>query len=198
MLAHGLSRTCWALAKRGVGGQGGGACGAEEGKGGGGGGRTGVGTGNDNGMRLVLINSLSKERRVRFGECGYAIGILPFPESSFLFGICDFYVIFPHFRGSDRGGEFCNLSPFFGDFRPGGFPGPLGGKQLVNEVSENYADICPEIHPEMFGAFPAGRKVLPPISPDMSHQRSQISNQISLRSFTTHFCGHGNPNTSHF
>ena len=28
---------------------------------------------------------------------------------------------FPHFRGSDRGGEFCNFSPFFGDFRPGGF-----------------------------------------------------------------------------
>ena len=32
---------------------------------------------------------------------------------------------FPFFRGSERGGEFCNFSPFFADFRPGGFPGPL-------------------------------------------------------------------------
>ena len=34
---------------------------------------------------------------------------------------CNFLVIFPHFRGLDRGGEFCNFFPFFGDFRPGGF-----------------------------------------------------------------------------
>ena len=39
---------------------------------------------------------------------------------------------FPHFRGSDRGGEFCNFSPFFGDFRPGGFPSPLRGKTTRN------------------------------------------------------------------
>ena len=25
---------------------------------------------------------------MRFGECGYAIGILPLTESSFLFGVC--------------------------------------------------------------------------------------------------------------
>ena len=43
---------------------------------------------------------------------------------------------FPHFRGSDRGGEFCNFSPFFGDFRPGGFPGPLRGKPTRN-ISES-------------------------------------------------------------
>ena len=39
---------------------------------------------------------------------------------------------FPHFRRSDRGGEFRNFSPFFGDFRPGGFPGPLRGKTTRN------------------------------------------------------------------
>ena len=39
-----------------------------------------------------------------------------------------FWGNFPHFRGSDRGGEICNFSTFFGDFRPGGFPGPLRGK----------------------------------------------------------------------
>ena len=38
---------------------------------------------------------------------------------------CNFSVIFPHFRGLDRGGEFCN---FFGDFRPGGFRGSVRGK----------------------------------------------------------------------
>ena len=42
--------------------------------------------------------------------------------------ICNFSVIFPHFRGSARGGEFCNFSPFFGDLRPGGSPGPVRGK----------------------------------------------------------------------
>ena len=39
-----------------------------------------------------------------------------------------FWGNFPHFRGSEWGGEFCNFSPFFRDFRPGGFPGPLRGK----------------------------------------------------------------------
>ena len=39
-----------------------------------------------------------------------------------------FWGNFPQFRGSERGGEFCNFSPFFGDFRPSGFPGPLRGK----------------------------------------------------------------------
>ena len=37
---------------------------------------------------------------------------------------------FPLFRGSDR--EFCNFSPSFGNFRPGGFPGPLRGKTTRN------------------------------------------------------------------
>ena len=32
---------------------------------------------------------------------------------------CNYSVIFPHFRGLDRGGEFCNFSPFFRDFRLG-------------------------------------------------------------------------------
>ena len=32
----------------------------------------------------------------------------------------------------------------------------------------------------------------PQISPDISHQRFQISNQISPKNCTTHFCGHGN------
>ena len=48
------------------------------------------------------------------------------------YNFCNFSVIFPHFRGSDRGGEFCNFSPFFGDFRPGGFPGPVRGKTTRN------------------------------------------------------------------
>ena len=39
-----------------------------------------------------------------------------------------FLVIFRYFRGLDRGGEFCNFSPFFGDFRPGGFRGSVRGK----------------------------------------------------------------------
>ena len=42
---------------------------------------------------------------------------------------CNFLVIFPYFRGSDRGGEFpANFSPFFGDFHPGGFRGSVRGK----------------------------------------------------------------------
>ena len=41
---------------------------------------------------------------------------------------CNFSVIFPHFRGLDRGGEFCHFFPFFGDFRPGGFRSSVRGK----------------------------------------------------------------------
>ena len=41
---------------------------------------------------------------------------------------CNFSVIFPHLRGLDRGGEFCNFSPFFGDSRPEGFRGSVRGK----------------------------------------------------------------------
>ena len=41
---------------------------------------------------------------------------------------CNSSVVFPHFQGSDRRGEFCNFSPFFGDFRPSAFPGPLTEK----------------------------------------------------------------------
>ena len=33
--------------------------------------------------------------------------------------VCNFSVIFPHFRGLDRGGEFCNFSPFSGIPAPG-------------------------------------------------------------------------------
>ena len=36
---------------------------------------------------------------------------------------------FPHFSGvGPKNGEFCNFSPFFGDFRSGDFPGPSKGK----------------------------------------------------------------------
>ena len=42
-----------------------------------------------------------------------------------------FFCNFSHFRGSDRGGESCNFSPFFGDFHPSGFPGPLRENQLA-------------------------------------------------------------------
>ena len=57
--------------------------------------------------------------------------------SEYLFGI--FSVIFPHFRGLDRGGEFCNFSPFFGDFRAGGFRGSvreIRRKQSSAKISE--------------------------------------------------------------
>ena len=36
-------------------------------------------------------------------------------------------------------------------------------------------------------------KSYPQISPDISHQRFQISNQISPKNFTTQVCRHGNP-----
>ena len=48
---------------------------------------------------------------------------------------CIFRVVFPlfwgnlpHFEGVGPGEKFSNFSPFFGDFRPGGFPSPLRGK----------------------------------------------------------------------
>ena len=47
-----------------------------------------------------------------------------------------FFLIFPHFRGSDRGGEFRNFSPFSGDFRHSGFPGPLRGKTTRSSKGE--------------------------------------------------------------
>ena len=50
---------------------------------------------------------------------------------------CNFWVIFPHFRGLDRGAEFCNFSPFFGDFRPGGFRGSVRGKTTRNTRSSD-------------------------------------------------------------
>ena len=37
---------------------------------------------------------------------------------------CNFSVFFPQFRGSDRGGEFCNFSSFLGDFHARGFQRP--------------------------------------------------------------------------
>ena len=40
-----------------------------------------------------------------------------------------FFAFFPQFRGSDRGGEFCNFSPFFEDC-------PLRGKRLVILISQ--------------------------------------------------------------
>ena len=47
------------------------------------------------------------------------------PKNVFLEYFFPFFgAIFPFFRGSGRGGAFCNFSPFFGDFRPGGFAGP--------------------------------------------------------------------------
>ena len=45
---------------------------------------------------------------------------------------CNFLVIFPHFRGLDRGGEFCNFFPVFGDFHPGGFRGSVRRKTTRN------------------------------------------------------------------
>ena len=62
--------------------------------------------------------------------------------------ICIFGVIFPlfganfpHFRGSDRGGEFCNFSPFFGDFHPGGSPGSVRGKTTRNTNAAKATEV---------------------------------------------------------
>ena len=55
------------------------------------------------------------------------------------YNFCNFYVIFPHFRGSDRGGELCNFSPFFGDFHPGGFPGPSKGKNNLQVFTYSWS-----------------------------------------------------------
>ena len=72
---------------------------------------------------------------------------------------CIFSVIFPHFRGLDRGGEFCNFFPFFGDFPLGGFRGSLRGKTTRNPRSKTgtiklrdpsrvHSDVPPERKPE--------------------------------------------------
>ena len=52
-----------------------------------------------------------------------------------------FWGNFPHFRGWDRGGEFCNFSLFFGDFRPGGFPGPVRGKTTRNSSTKRVLSL---------------------------------------------------------
>ena len=52
-----------------------------------------------------------------------------------------FWGNFRHLRGSERGGEFCNFSPFFGDFRPGGFQGPLMGKNNSQSQMRNVLAI---------------------------------------------------------
>ena len=41
---------------------------------------------------------------------------------------CNFSVIFPHFRGLDRGGGFCIFVPIFRGFPPRGLPGLCEGK----------------------------------------------------------------------
>ena len=67
---------------------------------------------------------------------------------------------FPHFRGSDRGGEICNFYPFFGDFRPGGFPGPLRGKttrrsKTSKQVSRNLGPLRqPGVYNDTKAALP--------------------------------------------
>ena len=72
-----------------------------------------------------------------------------------------FSVIFPHFRGSDRGGEFCNFSPFFGDFRPGGFPGSVRGKTTRNS-SWNSGAPAAKIHAEIREEFRDSRRTAQP------------------------------------
>ena len=44
----------------------------------------------------------------------------------------------------------------------------------------------PEIRPEISSAFLAGREVFYQTSPESSHHRFQVSNQISTKSFKTH------------
>ena len=73
------------------------------------------------------------------------------------YNFCTFSVIFPHFRVSDRGGEFCNFSPFFGNFQPGGFPGPVRGKQLAilgtTAKVKNYRNFIFEVVFPLSGAI---------------------------------------------
>ena len=56
------------------------------------------------------------------------------------YNFCNFYVIFPHFRGSDhRGGNFVIFPHFSGISSPGGFPGPLRGKTTCNTLSHLFS-----------------------------------------------------------
>ena len=65
----------------------------------------------------------------------------------------NFSVIFPHFRGLDQGGGFCNFSPFFGDCRPGGFRGSVRGKTTRNTwIRKLRAELSFPI-PTFFWAF---------------------------------------------
>ena len=52
--------------------------------------------------------------------------------------------LFPIFRGQDWEGIFGNSSPFFGDFRPGGFPASARGKNnsARQESSDELELVC--------------------------------------------------------
>ena len=71
------------------------------------------------------------------------------PSSNF----CNFSVIFPIFVvGPGRG--ICNFSPFFGDFRPGGFLGPLRGKTTRKTRPQSLQGAPPRGRPLYF-TFPS-------------------------------------------
>ena len=60
-------------------------------------------------------------------------------------------------------------------------------------VSKTFVEIARKSR-EISCAFLAGRKVFPPNFINcFSYLRFQISNQISPKNFTTHFCRHGRP-----
>ena len=85
----------------------------------------------------------------------------------------NFSVFFPHFRGLDRGGEFCNFFPFFGDFRPGGFRGSVRGKTTRNFRTHGFMN--PSAFREMFFSTPRHlripfvTKLLPLLTPKSSY-----------------------------
>ena len=69
-------------------------------------------------------------------------------------------------------------------------------REIRNEVSENFAEICSEICPEIFGAFLAGRKVLPPnftrnFTSDISNFKSKLTKKLHNA-----LCRRGNPKDS--
>ena len=70
-------------------------------------------------------------------------------------------------------------------------------KRSFRNFPRNLLRNFPEILSEISRTFLAGRKVLPKISPDLSHPRFQISsripNQISPTILQAHFCRLGSP-----
>ena len=95
---------------------------------------------------------------------------------------CNFSVIFPHFRGLDRGGEFCNFSPFFGDSRPGGFRGSVRGKTTRKYSTNVSAGKIRKIH-----SSPECTKIAHRLSLAIFAADEGIAGNSTARTIFTHF-----------